>query len=66
MTKKDDSDLEATDLPPGEDEDVTWHDSIHDIDGLQFIQVRLSFINNTESELNPELSALGIAFEKLN
>lgn len=52
--------------PPGEDEDVTWHDSIHDIDGLQFIQVRLSFINNTESELNPELSALGIAFEKLN
>ena len=52
--------------PPGEVEDETWKNDIDEIDGLQFVQLRVTFISNAESNLSPELSAIGIAFLKGN
>ena len=40
-----------------------WGGDVNRADGRQFLQVRLSFINNIFSNLNAELSALGIPYE---
>ncbi len=42
--------------------DNTWKASIDEVDGARFLQIRLTFVNNTESGLSPELSALGFAY----
>ncbi|MCI0635761.1 MAG: Ig-like domain-containing protein [Actinobacteria bacterium] len=42
----------------------TWASSIHAIDGARFVQVRITFLNNIQTGLNAELSALGLAFEE--
>lgn len=39
-----------------------WSDSLDSIDSLQWAQVRMSFIGNTETMLTPRLSALGVAY----
>lgn len=39
-----------------------WSDSIDSIDGLEWSQIRMSFIGNTQSMLTPRLSAIGVAF----
>jgi hypothetical protein len=43
-----------------------WYADIDDVDGCRFLQIRFTFLNNIEPgvELNPELSAIGIAYEK--
>ena len=40
----------------------SWTDDIGSIDGAQFFQMRFSFINDIDTGLNAELSAVGIAF----
>lgn len=42
----------------------TWYGDIDEVDGADFIQVRMTFVSSQESLLTPELSALGIAFNK--
>ncbi len=42
--------------------DGTWTEDIHAVDGARFFQVRLSFFNNIENRLSPELDSLGLAF----
>jgi len=44
--------------------DSTWKSSISDIDGAQFVQVRVTFVSNIESLLGPTLSALGLSFTR--
>ena len=39
-----------------------WQDQISDIDGASFFQLRITFVNNIATGLNPELSAIGLAF----
>ncbi len=39
-----------------------WKDQISDIDGAQFFQMRITFVNDIDTGLNGELSAIGIAF----
>ncbi len=50
---------DITFLNPG---DETWADSIDDIDTARFFQVRVTFLGNTTTLLNAELSALGVAY----
>jgi len=45
--------------------DSSWVDDIDLIDGARYAQVRLTFIGNAVSTVIPELSAIGIAFERL-
>jgi hypothetical protein len=40
----------------------TWSPSIHQVDGAKYVQVRITFVNNIDTALNAELSALGIPF----
>jgi hypothetical protein len=40
---------------------ATWADEIGQVDGAQYVQMRLSFINNIDTLLNAELSAIGLA-----
>ncbi len=40
----------------------TWLPDIDTIDGSRFLQMRITFVSNTETSLSPELSAIGIAF----
>jgi hypothetical protein len=42
--------------------DKTWKTKLSDLNGARFFQARVSFIGNTETNLVPELSALGFAF----
>lgn len=42
--------------------DNTWKPTLSAVNGAKFFQVRVSFIGNTETNLVPELSALGFAF----
>jgi hypothetical protein len=44
--------------------DSTWRASIDLVDSARYIQTRFSFINNTVTGLNPELSAIGFAYLK--
>ena len=39
-----------------------WQDSIDNVDGGKYIQVRFTMIGNTETGLTPELSAFGLAY----
>jgi len=39
----------------------TWTNSIGQVDGAQYVQLRLSSINNIDTLLNAELSAIGLA-----
>lgn len=39
-----------------------WSNSLSAIDGLRFVQTRITFIGNTESEVTPRLDSYGLAF----
>jgi hypothetical protein len=39
-----------------------WSDSIDDVDGARYIQVRLTFLNNIETGAIPELDGLAISY----
>ncbi len=43
--------------------DKSWRDDLPDLDGARWFQVRVSFLSNAESNLSPELSAMGFAFQ---
>ena len=51
---------DITFLNPG---DETWANVIDDIDTARFFQIRVTFLGNTTTLLNAELSAIGIAYE---
>ena len=40
----------------------TWASDIDTVDGAQYVQMRITFVNNIETGLNSELSAIGIAY----
>jgi len=40
----------------------SWVRDIDDIDGAQYLQMRVTFVNNIETGLNPELSAIAIPY----
>ncbi|MFN0008560.1 MAG: Ig-like domain-containing protein [Planctomycetota bacterium] len=42
--------------------DDKWKNSINQIQGARFFQVRITFVSNAETSLSPTLSALGFAF----
>jgi hypothetical protein len=48
--------------PNGNDEN--WKKSLTDINGARYVQLRVTFLANSESGLVPELSALGFAYSK--
>ncbi len=50
---------DITFLNPG---DETWTGSIDDIDSARFFQIRVTFVGNTTTLLNAELSAIGVAY----
>jgi len=39
-----------------------WSDDIDDVDGLRFLQVRITFLNNVDTGLSPELDSLAFPF----
>ncbi len=41
---------------------ATWRNGIDALDGARYLQLRITFLNNIETGLNPELSAIGIAY----
>ncbi len=45
-------------------EDPTWKEDIRVLDGAQFVQLRFTFLNDLQSGLTPELSAVGIAYSR--
>jgi hypothetical protein len=53
---------------PGEVDYVTgsptWVSDIDQVDGAQFLQMRITFLNNIETSLNPELSGIAIAYSE--
>ena len=44
--------------------DATWKSSLTALNGARFFQVRISFISNAESNLGPEISALGFTYRR--
>lgn len=44
--------------------DTTWKEEIADIQGAQFIQIRMTFISNAETLLTPVLSSFGLAYSR--
>ncbi|QDU68789.1 Ig-like domain-containing protein [Engelhardtia mirabilis] len=44
--------------------DPTWHDSLSDMNGLRFVQSRLTFIGNTKSGVTASLDSYGLAFSR--
>jgi len=44
--------------------DFSWKEDIADIQGAQFIQVRMTFIANAETSLTPVLGSLGLAYSR--
>jgi hypothetical protein len=42
---------------------ASWSDDLTSIDGARFVQARVSFLNDVEHGLSPELDSLGVAFE---
>ncbi|MFT5286721.1 MAG: hypothetical protein ACI8TQ_002893 [Planctomycetota bacterium] len=42
--------------------DSTWHSDISDLNGLRFIQARVTFLSNTATGFRPELSTLAIPY----
>ena len=45
----------------GDPIDDTWKPDIDDVDGAQFVQIRATFLGDTTTLLNAELSAIGLA-----
>lgn len=44
--------------------DATWKSSLTTLNGARFFQVRITFISNAETNLSPELSALGFTYRR--
>ena len=44
--------------------DNTWKNNITQINGARFFQVRITFLSNPETNLSPELSAIGFTYRK--
>lgn len=44
--------------------DATWKNNITSLNTARYFQVRITFIANAETNLNPELSALGFTYRK--
>lgn len=44
------------------DDDPTWTSDLSRLDGARYLQMRISFVNDVQAGLTPELSAVGIAF----
>ncbi len=53
-------DAEAGDAPAINP--VEWSNDLNSIDGLEYSQVRLTFVSNTQTLLSPSLSAIGMAY----
>lgn len=45
------------------DGDKSWHDSIDDLDGARWIQVRLTFVGNAVSNVTPQVAGVAIAWQ---
>jgi len=45
-------------------DDAGWTNDVRNLNGARFLQLRFSFINNIQTGLNAELSALGVAFQE--
>jgi hypothetical protein len=43
-------------------QDPSWKDSLADLDGSRWIQVRVTLVANAESEVVPRLSAIGLPY----
>jgi len=43
--------------------DGTWTASLEELSGARYLQLRITFVNNIEALIFPELSSVGIAFE---
>jgi len=41
----------------------TWTNDVANVDGARYVQLRLTFVSNIETDLSPELSAFGLAWE---
>jgi len=41
-----------------------WSSEIDDVDGLRYLQVRMTFVNNIETGLSPELDSLALPFTR--
>jgi hypothetical protein len=41
-----------------------WGNSLDSVDGLRYVQVRITFISNTASLLSPTLNSFGLAFRR--
>jgi hypothetical protein len=44
------------------DGDGTWKSDPAEVNGARFVQMRFTFFNNLDAGLNPELSAIGLAY----
>jgi hypothetical protein len=44
--------------------DGSWSEDIGSADGARYLQVRFTFVNDTDNQLSAELDSLGIAFEE--
>jgi hypothetical protein len=42
----------------------TWTSDVTQVSGARYVQLRASFFNNIETNLNPELSGFGLAWEE--
>lgn len=45
------------------DGDKSWHDSLDDIDGARWIQVRLTFVANAVTNVTPQVAGFAIAWQ---
>ena len=45
-------------------EDRSWSRDIDDVDGLRFVQVRITFANDIDTGLSPTLDSMAIAFRR--
>lgn len=45
------------------DGDKSWHDSIDDLDGARWIQVRLTFVANVRTNVAPQVAGVAIAYQ---
>ena len=42
--------------------DDTWKDDVSDLDGAQYLQMRVTMVSNVERDVEPVLTALGVSF----
>ncbi|MEO0650375.1 MAG: Ig-like domain-containing protein [Planctomycetota bacterium] len=49
---------------PGESGSSEWVDNVNGVDGLRFVQTRITFIGNAATGLTAVLSAYGLAFDR--